>query len=142
MPGDNEALVRRWFEEVWDKGRAEAIDEMMAADCVAHGLGDTPAVGPGAFKAFHAQFRGAFPDIRITVDDVVLQGDRAATRFTIRATHRGDHLGVPATGRQVTFPAMSIVRCRNGQIAEGWNVVDMLGMLQQVGGVEMKAKLR
>jgi len=141
MAANNEALLRRWFEEVWNQGQVEAIDEMMAADAIAHGLGDAQVVGTTAFKAFHAKFRGAFPDIRITVDDVVSQGDRAAVRFTIRATHRGDHLGVPATGREVNFPAMSFVRCRNGQIVEGWNSVDMLGMLQQVGGVEMKAKL-
>lgn len=141
MSTDHEPLMRRWFEEVWNKGRVEAIDEMMAADCVAHGLGDAEVVGTETFKGFHAQFRGAFPDIRITVDDVVSQDDRAAVRFTIRATHRGDHLGIPATGREVSFPAMSFVRCRNGQIVEGWNSVDMLGMLQQVGGVEMKAKL-
>jgi steroid delta-isomerase-like uncharacterized protein len=141
MSIDNETLVRRWFEEVWNHGRVEAVDEMMAADCVAHGLGDAQVVGTAAFKAFHAKFKGAFPDIRITVDDVISQGDRAAVRFTIRATHGGDHLGVPATGRAVTVPAMSFVRCRNGQIVEGWNSVDMLGMLQQVGGVEMKARL-
>jgi steroid delta-isomerase-like uncharacterized protein len=135
MAAENEALLRRWFEEVWNKGRVDAIDEMMTADCIAHGLGDTQTVGPAAFKAFHAQFRGAFPDIKITLEDVVSQGDRAAVRFTIQATHGGDHLGVPASGKRVNTAAMSFVRCRNGQIAEGWNVVDMLGVMQQIGAI-------
>jgi steroid delta-isomerase-like uncharacterized protein len=135
MAAENEALLRRWFEEVWNKGRVDVIDEMMTADCIAHGLGDKQTVGPAAFKAFHAQFRGAFPDIKITVEDVVSQGDRAAVRLTIEATHGGDHLGVPASGKRVTTAAMSFVRCRNGQIAEGWNVVDMLGTMQQIGAI-------
>jgi steroid delta-isomerase-like uncharacterized protein len=135
MSAENEALLRRWFEEVWNKGRSEAIDEMFAPDGIAHGLGDTQVIGPEAFKGFHATFKGAFPDIKISVDDILSQGDRVAVRFTIRATHRGDHLGVPASGREVTVPAMSIVRCKNGQIAEGWNTVDMLGMMQQIDAI-------
>jgi len=141
MSVENEALLRRWFEEVWNKGRTEAVDEMMAVDAIAHGLGDTQVVGPAAFKGFHAKFKGAFPDIKISVDDILSQGDKVAVRFTIRATHQGDHLGVPATGREVSFPAMSLVRCKDGQIAEGWNLVDMLAMMQQIGAVESKVAL-
>jgi steroid delta-isomerase-like uncharacterized protein len=142
MSADNETLMRRWFEEVWNKGRAEAIDELFAGDGIAHGLGDSKLVGPEGFKPFHQQFMGAFPDIRITIDDMILQGDKVAVRFSIRGTHRGDHLGVPATHRTVSFSAMSFVRWRDGKIVEGWNSVDMLSMLQQIDAVQMKAAPR
>jgi predicted ester cyclase len=141
VSAENEALTRRWFEEVWNKQRPEAIDEMMAPEGIAYGLGGANLVGPEAFKGFHNTFLGAFPDIRITVDDIISQGDKVAVRFSVRGTHRGDHLGVVATNRPVEFSAMSFVRWRSGQIVEGWNSVDMHGMLQQIDAVQTKAKL-
>jgi steroid delta-isomerase-like uncharacterized protein len=140
MATDNEALTRRWFEEVWNKGRAEVIDELMAEDGIAYGLGsgEDNLRGPAGFKTFYSRFKGAFPDIKITVEDIVSAGDKVAVRFTCRATHAGDHLGVKATNRPVQFEAMSFVRWRNGQIVEGWNSVDMLGMLQQIDAVESR----
>ena len=140
MAISNEALTRRWFEEVWNQGRAEAIDELMAPDGIAHGLGsgEDDLRGPEGFKTFHARFKGAFPDIKITVEDIISAGNKVAVRFTCRATHAGDHLGVAPTHRKVAFEAMSFVRWREGQIVEGWNSVDMLGMLQQIDAVESK----
>src|SRR5919206_2403869 len=99
MSTENVALVHRWFEEVWNKGRDTAIDEMLAGDAIVHGLGE-PGVetrGPAAFKPFFARIRGAFPDIQITVEQTVAEGDWVASRWTARMTHRGDDLGVPAT---------------------------------------------
>jgi predicted ester cyclase len=137
MLHDNAALTRRWFEEVWTKGRGEAIDEMMAHDVVAHGLGEggSDIVGSVAFKVFHEQFMGAFPDMRITVEDVIADGDRTACRFRGTATHTGGHLGVEPTGKTVTFTGMSFTRWRDGKIVEGWNNVDIPGILQQIGAV-------
>jgi steroid delta-isomerase-like uncharacterized protein len=143
MSAENEALTRRWFEEVWNKQRPEAIDEMMAPDGIAYGLGGgADLVGPDAFRGFYNAFIGAFPDIRIAVDDIISQGDKVAVRFSIRGSHRGDHLGVPATGREVALPAMSFVRWRDGQIVEGWNSVDLMTMLQQIDAVQTKVVLR
>ena len=143
MAADCERLVRRWFEEVWNKGRAEAIEEMLAPDCIIHGLGGVEADlrGPAAFKPFFARFKGAFPDIQITVEEVIADGDRCACRFTGRMTHQGDHLGVPATGRDVALEAMAVTHWRNGQIVEAWNTVDMLGMLHQIGAVQTSVSL-
>lgn len=78
MSEANKQLIQRWFEEVWNKGRADAIDEMIAEDCVVHGLGNAtgqPVTGPAEFKAFHTTFREAFPDIPVSVDDTVAEGD-------------------------------------------------------------------
>jgi len=101
----NKALMRRWFEEVWNKGRAEAIAEMFAADGVAHGLSDEPAKtmkGPDDFRPFHGIFRGAFPDIEVVVEDTIAEGDLVAVRCTVRGRHSGDHLGVAASNAAAT----------------------------------------
>ena len=144
MSTANRELVHRWFEEVWNKQSEDAIDQMFASDGKCYGFPGPGQVlvGPAKFKEVHRSFIGAFPDIHVTVDDMISQGDKVAVRFSIRGTHHGDHLGVPATHREVRFPAMSFVRCRNGQIVEGWNTVDMHGMLQQIGAAEVKAGVK
>lgn len=135
MDYDNKALVRRWFEEVWDKGRAEAIDEMFARDGLAHGLGEGGATlqGTDAFKAFHARFKGAFPDLRVHIEDLLSEGDLTATRFTCTGTHTGDQLGIAPTNRPVRFTGMTFARWKDGKITEGWNEVDLPGLMRQVG---------
>ena len=141
MSEENKALFRRWFEEVWNQGRAEAIDEMFAEDGVAHGLADASGAelrGPAHFREFHRSFRTAFPDIRVTVEDVIAEGDKVAGRCSARATHRADSLGFAATDRPVAFEGMSIVRIHDGQIVEAWNNFDFLSMYQQLGAVEFK----
>jgi steroid delta-isomerase-like uncharacterized protein len=137
MSDANKALARRWFEEVWNKGRPEAIDELLDADVIAHGLGSNgkDLRGPAGFKQFHQKFIGAFPDIRIQVEEVIAERDLVAIRFSGAATHRGDHLGVAATQKPVTFTGMSFIRCRNGKIVEGWNNFDVMGLMQQIGAV-------
>jgi steroid delta-isomerase-like uncharacterized protein len=137
MAQDVAALARRWFEEVWNKGRREAIDEMWDENCVAHGLldGGADIQGRDAFKALQTRLRGAFPDLHIEVEDVIADGDRTAMRICCTGTHLGDHLGIPPTGKKVAFTGMTIARWRDGKIVEGWNNVDMAGMMRQIGGV-------
>src|SRR5437868_15511582 len=97
---ENKALVRRWFEEVWNKGRADAIAEMFAEDGIAHGLSDdvdAPLKGPGGCLPFHSQFREAFPNIEVVVEDQIAEGDTVATRCSVRGKHAGDSLGFAAT---------------------------------------------
>ena len=137
MSAENKALVTRWFEEVWTKGRVDAIDEMLATDGVAHGLGGQDLHGPADFKVFHAAFRGAFPDVRVQMDELIAEGDKVAFRYTATGTHRGDTLGFPATDRAARFTGMGTVRVAGGRIVEGWNVFDQLGMLAQLGVVQV-----
>ena len=131
----NEAVVRRWFEELWNQKRIETIDELYTDDTVAHGMtdGGMPVRGRDAFRQIFLFFTGAFPDMQIGIDRVLVEGEYVATHFTVRATHAGDHLGFPATGRSVKFSGMTMARIHNGQFIEGWNTIDMLSMLQQVG---------
>ena len=132
----NKALIRRWFEEVWNQGRVEAIDEMFAADGVAHGLSDEPGKtmkGPDDFRPFHGIFRGAFPDIEVVVEDTIAEGDLVAARCSVRGKHTGDHLGVAASNAPVEFTGMAIVRIKDGKIVEAWNNFDFLAMNRQIG---------
>jgi steroid delta-isomerase-like uncharacterized protein len=142
MPEDNKALVRRWFEEVWNKGRAEAIDEMFADDGVAHGLSDEtgePLRGPANFKAFFHNFREAFPDIEVVVEDTISEGDRVAARCTVRGRHTGHSLGFAATEQPMEISGITIVRVRDGQIVEAWNNFDFMAMFQQLGALQLGA---
>lgn len=140
MSEENKALVRRWFEEVWNNGRAEAIDEMFAEDGVAHGLaGDAaPLRGAAGFKPFFHSFREAFPDIEVVVEDVIAEGDKLAARCFVRASHGGDTLGFRATGRPIEITGMTFARVRDGKIVEAWNNFDFMALFQQLGAVEMK----
>jgi steroid delta-isomerase-like uncharacterized protein len=134
MSAENKALVQRWFDEVWTKGRAAGIDEMLAANAVVHGLGPE-MVGPAQFKVFHSAYRDAFPDVTIRVEHMVAEGNFVAARWSGTGTHRGNGLGFPATNKPVRFSGMLFVRVENGRLAEGWNNFDQLGMLQQLGVV-------
>ena len=138
----NKALARRWFEEVWNKRRESAIDEMFAADGLAYGLDPLelhPPPGPGPFKGFWQQFCAAFPDLYITVEDVIGEGDTTSIRISFRGTHLGGNLGVPATGRPISSTGMCFARWRDGQIIEAWNEFDALGLLKQIGLARMNA---
>lgn len=136
MSEANKELVRRWFEEVWNQGRADAIDEMFDENGVAHGLSDDPAnpiKGPTAFRPFHNLFREAFPNMMIVVEDMIAEDDKVAARCSVRAQHEGDFLGKAATQSPVDFTGIAIVRIYNGKIVEAWNNFDFMTLHKQVG---------
>lgn len=138
MSDENRALIHRWFEEVWNKGRAEAIDELFAADGIANGLTDeqgAPLRGPSGFKPFFQNFREAFPDIEVIVEDTVAEGDKIAARCSVRGTHKGDSLGFAATNNPVEFTGITIVRIKDGQIVEAWNNFDFMSMSRQINAI-------
>jgi steroid delta-isomerase-like uncharacterized protein len=131
---DLRSLTRRWFEEVWNKGREAVIDEMIAPQTPARGLaqGGRELVGPAAFKEFYRPMRAAFPDIQIAVDDVLVEGDQSVCRLTAHATHTGEGLGVPPTGRKISFTAIVWLRWKDGQVVDGWNEFDSAHLMGQI----------
>ena len=138
MSNESKDLIRRWFEEVWNKGREDAIDEMFAADGVAHGLteeGDKTMRGPEQFKPFYRAFRSAFPDLEIVVEDTIAEGDKLAARCTVRGKHQSDSLGFAATGLTTDFTGITIVRIERGKIVEAWNNFDFMRMYKQLGAL-------
>jgi steroid delta-isomerase-like uncharacterized protein len=137
---DNASIIRRWFEEVWNRGREEAIDELFDEKGVAHGLADEtgePLRGAAGFKPFFRRFREAFPEIEVTVEETVSEGDRVAARCTVRGAHRGDTLGLAATNLPVEFTGICIVRISDGKIVEAWNNFDFMAMFRQLGALSM-----
>ena len=137
MSEANKAIVRRWFEEVWNQGREATVDELFAANGIGYGLGDTeaPVHGPAEFKPFARNLRGALPDIRMVIEDILAEGDKVTVRITVEGTHLGGQLGVAPTGRRIRIAGVVIVRIAGGQIVEGWNSWDQLGLLRQIGAI-------
>ena len=134
----NKATTRRIFEEVWNKGNLTVIDETSAANVVNHFIPPGMAAGAEGFKQFVMLYRGAFPDLRFTLDDVIAEGDQVVTRWTTHATHTGPLMNIPPTGKQTTVTGITIGRFdANGKAAEAWATFDQLGLLQQLGVIPM-----
>lgn len=129
----NKTIVRRFVEEFQNGGNESAAEELLAADFVDHS--PFPGVSPDreGVKRLFAALRQAFPDLRAKIHDQLAEKDRVATRKTFRGTHRGEFLGIAPTGRSVSFDVIDVVRVEEGRIAEQWNVIDLMGLLQQIG---------
>jgi predicted ester cyclase len=125
MPDKNSTLSYRWMQEVWTKGREEAIDEMMDENVIVHGIENIQEKGRTAFKSFFHSFRQQFPAIEVDVQDVLTEGELESCRCLVKATSN--------TGHQVAFSGMTITRINNGKIIEGWNNFDFMSMYQQMG---------
>ena len=132
----NVEIINRWFDEVWNKGRMEAVHEMCTPGVIGHGhVQHAVDIGLVEFKQFAESLRTAFPDIRINIQETLAQGDKVAARWNATMTHKGAFLGTAATGRKVEVTGTTIVRIVDGKIAEGWDNWDQLGLLVQIGAV-------
>jgi steroid delta-isomerase-like uncharacterized protein len=132
MPEENESVVRRLIEEVLNRGQTGPLAELVAADHVGHDpFGDH--YGPEGLRIAVAEYRAAFPDLRVSVDDLVAEGDKVVHRFTLRGTHAGPFLGIPPTGRAVTAAGIAIDRLAGGKVVESWVSLDALNLLRQLG---------
>jgi predicted ester cyclase len=131
-------LGRRWFEEVWNRGRREAIPEMMTPECLIHD-GETDSRGPAAFYVLFDRLHGTFSEIDVRVEDTIAESDRACIRWLFTAKHTGDALGTPPTGKSVRVTGITILREAHGQVVEAWQNWDMLAMMEQIQGSGKKA---
>jgi steroid delta-isomerase-like uncharacterized protein len=130
----NKALIRRLYDEGFNKGRVELADEIIAADFVDQGAAPgLPSTGPESFKQTLQVFRTAFPDMHATIEDMIAEGDKVAMRCRWHGTHLGEFFGAPATGRSFTLTSTDVLRIERGKIAEHWGNEDDLGMLRQLG---------
>jgi predicted ester cyclase len=135
-----QTILHRWYDEVWNKGRIEAIDEMLDPNVIGHGLFDlngNEIRRAEDLKAFCKSFRGIFPDIRVIVEDTVSEGDKVVALCTVKATHTGEGLAMSPTNRVVEFTGMCMVRVKDRRIVEAWNSFDFLSMMQQLGLVSL-----
>ena len=145
MATESETVLRRWFAEVWNERRLDRVQELWAPDGIAHGLAEGGADdvhGPEAFRRFIESMLAEFDDFRIDVQDVITEGDRVAVRWVAQGSYRGTALAPDApSGRRVQVTGMTMARVANGQIVEGWNNWDIMGMMQQLGAPPAVAKL-
>ena len=132
---DNIAKTRRFMEEVFNKGNMKAVDEFMSADLVEHD--PFPGQGPGlqGFKQGLADFRQAFPDLHIGIDDMLADGEKIVIRSTMKGTHKGTFMNLPPTGKQISIEGIDIVRMSGGKAVEHWGLLDALTMMQQLGAI-------
>ena len=129
----NKALVRQFFDQVWNQGDEAAIETFLAAETV----GNDPDFGTGreAFRAQWRNWRRAFPDVHFAVEDVIAEGDKVVSRWTVTGTHQAEFMGIAATGRRVSVTGMSLDVMANGQIVEGFDAWDALGLHRQLGAL-------
>jgi steroid delta-isomerase-like uncharacterized protein len=137
MSEQNKAIVKRVIDEVWNRRNLDAVDELYAAGYTDRSPGVPPGMesGPEGVKQFVAMFTGGFPDAKGGVEEVIAEGDKVVVRWTGSGTHEGEFMGVPASGKHVTFSGTSTYRIANGQIAEEWTHFDGLGLMTQIGAI-------
>ena len=131
---DNKALVRRFIDEVFLQGRAEAVEELLADDFVPHTWGKTGA-GQQELIAAIKRVQAGLSDTRMTIEDMIAEGDRVAVRLTSHAVQTGPFMGLPPSGKAYTIGEIHIFRLRDGKVAEHWHEADFMGMMRQLGAL-------
>lgn len=133
---ENEAVVRRFLEEIFAGGNLELVDELFAPDYVLHDPSVPGEVrGPEGMRQYVSMYRAAYPDTNFTIEDQISEGDEVATRWVARGTHEGELMEIPPTGERVTITGIEVDRVSGGKIEETWVSYDALGMMQQLGVV-------
>jgi steroid delta-isomerase-like uncharacterized protein len=133
---ESKATMRRYLDVFEQGNNLDILDELLAPDYINH----TPATpdlptGPEGVKGVVTMFRSAMPDLRVIVQEMIAEGDKVATRYTLEGTHRGELFGVPPTGQRLSIKSISVERVSEGKIREHWRVTDSLDMMQQLGVV-------
>ncbi len=136
MSAENKAIVRRLYEEIWNKRKLELVSEIISPS---HAL-QAPnvagsAVGPEAYKRQTTLFLAAYPDLHWAIEDMIAEEDKVVACWTISGTHKGDFMGIPATNKRVSVDGMTIHHITNGKIMDSYSNWDALGMMQQLGVV-------
>ena len=131
MSESNKQLAKRWFEEVWNKGRREAIPEILAPDAEIRESGEI-IKGPEGFYPFFDRMHGAFSEIHVTFQDAIAEADMVCLRWSCSMKHTGSGLGIAPTQKTLATTGMTMVRVANGRFVAGWQNWDMLGLMQQM----------
>ncbi len=132
-PDEGAALINRFYDEGWNANNLDVYDELVTEDFVDHQAVPGLPQGRDGFKALNGMFRVAMPDVWVTVDDIITDGDKVAARWTSTGTHQGDLFGIPPTGNAVKITATVLYRTEDGRLAEGWISRDDLGLMRQLG---------
>ena len=132
--GDAKAQVMRFYDEVINQNKLELVEKYFAANLIEH----EPMMHPELpvsenFKAAFQELRKGFPDLKFTVEDMLLEGDLVVVRFRMQGTHKGEFMGIGPTGKSIDVPGVDILRLAGGRFVEHWGVMDSLIMMQQLG---------
>ena len=133
VPEQNKAAFRRLVEEVYTRGNLHVADELVSEDAVEHDPIPGQPSGAEGFKYAARMVRAAFPDVHITIEDLIAEGDKVAGRLTTTGTHTGEFLGTPPTGNKIAITEMHIARFRDGKRVQHWEAVDKLTLWSQPG---------
>ncbi len=131
----NKTLMRRFYDEVVNRGNLDMIDELASPDFVDHEASSGLAGGREDVKQFLSMLRIAFPDLRMNVEDLIAEGDKVVARATMTGRHQGEFAGIAATGKTVNVAAIDIVRFADGKLAEHWGVTDAASLMEQLGAL-------
>jgi steroid delta-isomerase-like uncharacterized protein len=144
MSENNKTVVRRLIEEVWNKGNLSVADELFTPNYEHHDASSPDfGRGPESEKKRATLYRSAFPDVRVTIEDIISEDDTVMTRWSCHGTHKGDLSGIAPTGKHFTISGITVSRLSNGKVAEGYVNWDALGLMQQLGVVpELAAKTK
>src|SRR5581483_9831328 len=137
-PEEAKEIIRRWNEEGWSGGKYDLAYEIISPEMKVHGAGgQAVGMGPDGLIDLIRTWRTAFPDGRMEIDDLIVDGDTVAIRNTWHGTHEAEFYGIPATGKRVAVTSVGIDRVRDGKVTEGWGELDMVGMMQQMGALPL-----
>ena len=132
---ENKTLVRRFYDEVFNKKNLAVSNDFLDPHIIEHALPPGLPGGIEGSRQFIGMYLAAFPDLHLTAEDMIEEGDRVAARLTMRGTHKGEFMGIPPTSKQVSITGIQVLRVASGRIAENWINLDALGLLQQLGVV-------
>jgi steroid delta-isomerase-like uncharacterized protein len=129
----NKATAQRFYDEAINGGKMDLIEEFVSVDFVDHE--ELPGLGNDreSVKAFFGMLRTAFPDLKFAIEDVIEEGDKIVVRATMSGTHKGEFMGIPATGKSMSVNAIDIVRFAGGKVVEHWGITDSAAMMEQLG---------
>jgi len=143
MSEQNKAIVRRVFEELWNQGNLSVADQLFTPNYTDHDSSSPDfGHGPESERKRVALYRTAFPDLRLTIEDLIAEGDTVMARWSCHGTHKGDLNGIAPTGKQFTISGVTIARFVNGKLSEGYVNWDALGLMQQLGAVPELGKAK
>ncbi|GAC1326052.1 MAG: ester cyclase [Thermoleophilaceae bacterium] len=143
VSADSRTTARRFYDEVFNEGRLDVLDEIIAPDYVDHDpqnpYGDVR--GPQGAKELVSMYRQAFPDVHFTIDQMLAEGDMVVTRWRATGTHSGELMGLAPTGKRVEVAGITMDRIVDGMTLEGWTYWDTLGMMQQIGAAPTRGSV-
>jgi predicted ester cyclase len=137
----NKAIAERFIQEVFVQGNEAAADELAAPDFTPHSWGEMPP-GVESLKAAQRRVMAGLSDARMTIEDVIGEGDKVAVRLTSHGRHSGEFMGMPPSNREYTISEIHIFRIEDGKVAEHWRDADMLGLMQQIGAKADESEMR